>query len=117
MVRTAPGISSLVTASDQITVYSIPMKQAMDPRFKRSLRLLAAHLSMDSAIVRLETEYTSGPFANIYLLKSKIDSSSIYNMLSADTLKFMYRNGDIGRNKNPFRFPQKGVIREIKGAQ
>ncbi|HID38053.1 MAG TPA: 4Fe-4S binding protein [Calditrichaeota bacterium] len=97
-------------AAEEIEVYQVPFKQAMDPRYRREFQFLAAHLSMDSAIVRFETVYTDQPYARIYFVKERISQDKIWHMLTQDTLHFMYKGGKMGQKKNPFRFKTEGVI-------
>ncbi len=97
-------------ATEEIEVYQIPFKQAMDPRYRREFQFLAAHLSLDSAIVRFETAYTDQPYARVYFVKDRIAPEKIWQMLTQDTLHFMYRGGKMGQKKNPFRFNTEGVI-------
>ena len=97
---------------DQIAIYQISMPQASDPRYQSSFRYLTAHLSIDDNIIRLKTAYEDSPVAKVYFLKGKVESDAIYNLLTDDTLKFMYSSGKKGMKKNMFKFPVKGKILE-----
>ncbi|HGY54910.1 MAG TPA: 4Fe-4S binding protein [Caldithrix abyssi] len=96
--------------AEQLEVYQVPFKQAMNPRYRREFQFLAAHLSLDSSIVRFETTYTDQPYARIYYVKSRITEDQIWQMLKQDTLHFMYRGGKMGSKKNVFHFNEKGMV-------
>jgi len=96
--------------STALSVYRLPMPQAMDQRYKRQYQFLAAHISMDSAITCFETVYDKIPYAQIHFVDSKIEPQAIFHLLSQNTLTFMYSNGKTGKSKNPFRFPKEGIV-------
>ncbi len=97
-------------APNDLEVYQVAFPQALDPRFRRELRYLAAHLSLDSAIVRLETVFTDQPYARVYFVKDKMTPDKIWQLLTQDTLMFMYRDGKMGQKKSPFHFKKQGTV-------
>jgi len=94
---------------EDLSVYRIPMPQALDASIQRSLMPLVSHLSMDSSLVRFQTVYYDKPYAQIHYLKSNHREDQILSRLRADTIMVQYTNGKTGRVLNPFSFPVDGV--------
>ncbi len=95
---------------EMISVYEIPMPQAMNPALRSSIMSLVSHISTDSMIVRFETVYKDKPYAIVYFVNGKVKESGLFSLLTADTLTVHYSNGKTGQKLNPFRFPEKGAI-------
>ncbi|MGD9486676.1 MAG: hypothetical protein AB7W47_01520 [Calditrichaceae bacterium] len=93
-----------------ISVYEIPIPQAMNPALRSSIMSLVSHISTDSMIVRFETVYKDKPYAIVYFVNGKVKESGLFSLLTADTLTVHYSNGKTGQKLNPFRFPEKGAI-------
>ena len=98
--------------AEDLEVYQLPMPQATNPRFRRSMAYLVSHISTDDNVVRFETAYEDQPVARIYYLKGQVYPDSIYAALQKSMLTVHYRNGKTGQMKNPFKFPQKGTVLE-----
>jgi len=99
----------------QLAVYQLPMPQAMDPKLSRSMQMLVSHISTDDHVVRFRTLYTDQPYAQIFFVKGKVAADSIYSALNKPFLTVHYRNGKIGKVKNPFSFKQPGSVLEVTG--
>ncbi len=97
---------------DQLGIYQLPMPQAMNPKLSRSMQMLVSHLSTDDHVVRFRTLYTDQPYAQIFFVKGKVVADSIYSALNKPFLTVHYRNGKIGKVKNPFSFKQPGSVLE-----
>ena len=95
---------------DQLSVYRIPMPQAMNPSLSRQLSYLMSHISTDTSIVGFKTLYAEEPVADVYFVKDKVGEELIYSTLISDTLTVHYRGGKTGKMKNPFKFKEKGQI-------
>lgn len=95
---------------DRLNIYQVAMPQAMNTGLKRQFQFLAAHLSMDSAIVRFQTAFDEKPLAKVYFVGDMTDEAEIYSALKADTLTFMYSNGKTGKVRNIFKFPGKAEV-------
>ncbi len=94
----------------RLAVYEIDLPQAAEPGARRSLGLLASHLSTDESVVRLETVCRPLPRVRIHFLKGKNGPDSLYQALCQEKLTVHYSDGDTGQVANPFRFPQPGRI-------
>ncbi len=95
---------------DELAVYKIPMPQALNSNMRRMMTMLVSHLSSNDFIVRFRTIYQDQPYALIYFVKDRVQPDSIYQALTSPQLTVHYRNGKTGQVKNPFRFPQKGMV-------
>ncbi len=95
---------------NQLEVLQIPFPQAANPRLQRSINMLISHISSDDYVVRFRTVLLEKPAALIYYVKGKTNPDSIRAALNATMLTVHYRNGKIGKVKNPFKFPRRGKV-------
>ena len=93
-----------------LSIYRIPMPQALSPAAMRNVKYLTAHISADTGIVRLQTVYLDKPYAQVYFSPALTDSNSVYKYLTSDTLRFQYSTGKKGMRKNTFVFKEKGRV-------
>ncbi len=96
--------------SEDLSIYRIPMPQALSPSAMRNIKYLTAHISADTGIVRLQTVYIDKPYAQIYFSNELTDSNSVYTYLTGDTLRFQYSTGKKGERINTFVFKAKGHV-------
>ncbi len=100
-----------------LSIYRIPMPQALSPAAMRNIKYLTAHISADTGIVRLQTVYLDRPYAQVYFSPALTDSNSVFRYLTSDTLRFQYSNGKKGMRKNPFIFREKGRVIAVTKAK
>lgn len=97
---------------EQISVFEIQMPQIETPEMAGWIPYLESHISKDSGIVAIQTEYVNEiPVGKIYFIPQITDSSKIYNLIICDSLDVKYESGERGKVKNPFVFSATATIK------
>ncbi len=100
----------------RLHIYEIGMPNADNFMLRRKMPYLVSHISADSSIVRFATSLIGyRPVAHIFFDPARIDTSTIYSLLMADTLAYFQRDGSLGKIVSPFTFELPGRVFEAFG--
>jgi polyferredoxin len=100
----------------RLDIYEIGMPKADNFLLRRRLPYLVSHISADSSIVRFATSLIAErTVAHIYFDPARMDTSTIYRLLMADTLSYFQRDGSLGKIENPFTFELPSRVFEASG--
>lgn len=96
---------------EQLSVFEIAIPQIEEPEIANWIPYLESHLSKDSGIVAIETDYKNEvPVGRIFFVSQITDSSKICKLIMCDSLSVKYESGERGNVKNPFIFSTNGRI-------
>ncbi|MDD5766637.1 MAG: 4Fe-4S binding protein [Candidatus Marinimicrobia bacterium] len=94
-----------------LRIYEIGLENADNIAVKRNLKYLTSHVSGDTGIVRLKTDFVErGEVVHIYFNPSMVKVEKISTLLKAPNLVVYTSNGEMKKFTNSFEFVGKGVV-------